>query len=134
MAVRIGDEPVGVVRDRKGDVRAYSNVCRHRGMALVEGTGKAAVLTCPYHAWSYDLDGALRKAPYMDEVEEFDSAACALPEFALEEWRGFLFVNTGNNAPPLARPRKGAPAARPARGGGASATAASSLSFSCCSA
>ena len=63
MAVKIGDEPVVVVRDRKGDVRAYSNVCRHRGMALVEGKGKAAVLTCPYHAWSYDLDGALRKAP-----------------------------------------------------------------------
>ena len=102
MAVKIGDEPVVVVRDRKGDVRAYSNVCRHRGMALVEGKGKAAVLTCPYHAWSYDLDGALRKAPYMDEVEGFDPAACALPEFALEEWRGFLFVNTGNSAPPLA--------------------------------
>ncbi|MEC9141303.1 MAG: Rieske 2Fe-2S domain-containing protein, partial [Pseudomonadota bacterium] len=45
MAVKIGDEPVVVVRDRKGDVRAYSNVCRHRGMALVEGKGKAAVLT-----------------------------------------------------------------------------------------
>ena len=71
-------------------------------MALAEGKGKAAVLTCPYHAWSYDLDGALRKAPYMDEVEGFDPAACALPEFALEEWRGFLFVNTGNNAPLLA--------------------------------
>ena len=79
MAVKIGDEPVVVVRDRKGDVHAYSNVCRHRGMALVEG--KRAVLTCPYHAWSYDLDGAPRKAPYMDGVEGFDPTACALPEF-----------------------------------------------------
>ena len=102
MALTIGDEPVVILRDRNDRLRAFSNVCRHRGMALVEGKGKAAVLTCPYHAWSYDLDGRLRKAPYMEDVSGFDAGACSLPEFALEEWRGFIFVNTGNNAPPLA--------------------------------
>lgn len=102
MAMTIGDEPVVVLRDRTDRLRAFSNVCRHRGMALVEGKGKAAVLTCPYHAWSYDLDGRLRKAPYMEQVAGFDADACSLPEFALEEWRGFIFVNTGSNAPPLA--------------------------------
>ena len=101
MAVTIGNEPVVVLRDRGNLVRAYSNVCRHRGMALVEGKGKAAVLTCPYHAWSYDLDGNLRKAPYMDNVTGFNAGDCALPEFSVEEWRGFIFVNTGNNAAPL---------------------------------
>ena len=102
MAVTIGNEPVVVLRDREDHVRAYSNVCRHRGMALVEGKGKAAVLTCPYHAWSYGLDGRLRKAPYMDAVADFDIGNCSLPEFGVEEWRGFIFVNTNNDASPLA--------------------------------
>ena len=102
MTLTIGNEPVVVLRDRNDRLRAFSNVCRHRGMALVEGKGKAAVLTCPYHAWSYDLEGRLRKAPYMEDVAWFNAEACSLPEFALEEWRGFIFVNTGNNAPPLA--------------------------------
>lgn len=100
--VMIGNEPIVVLRDRKGNIRAYSNVCRHRGMRLVEGTGKASVLTCPYHAWSYHLDGALNKAPYMDEVEGFDPAACSLPEFNIEEWMGFIFINIDGKAEPLA--------------------------------
>ena len=101
MTVTIGDEPVVILRDRQGQVRAYSNVCRHRGMTLVEGKGKASVLTCPYHAWSYHLDGQLNKAPYMEEVKGFDPKACALPEFQLEEWLGFVFVNIRGTASPL---------------------------------
>ena len=102
MAVKIGDEPVVVVRDRQGDVRAYSNVCRHRGMALVTGKGKAAVLTRPYHAWSYDLTARCARRPIWTRSRGSIPPPRALPEFALEEWRGLLFVNTGNNAPPLA--------------------------------
>ena len=102
MTVTIGNENVVVLRDREKNIRAYSNVCRHRGMALVEGKGKASVLTCPYHAWSYHLDGQLNKAPYMDGVEGFDPAACSLPEFKVEEWLGFVFVNTSGTAAPLA--------------------------------
>ncbi|MCE2517909.1 MAG: aromatic ring-hydroxylating dioxygenase subunit alpha [Alphaproteobacteria bacterium] len=100
--VTLADEAVVVLRDRDGKLRAYSNVCRHRGMKLVEGAGKAMVLTCPYHAWSYHLDGTLNKAPYMDEVESFDPAACSLPEFKVEEWMGFIFVNISGDAAPLA--------------------------------
>lgn len=102
MTVTIGNENVVVLRDREGAVRAYSNVCRHRGMTLVEGKGRANVLTCPYHAWSYHLDGQLNKAPYMDEVADFDPQACSLPEFKVEEWLGFIFVNTSGDAKPLA--------------------------------
>ena len=101
MTVTIGNENVVVLRDREKNIRAYSNVCRHRGMALVEG-GQASVLTCPYHAWSYHLDGQLNKAPYMDGVEGFEPAACSLPEFKVEEWLGFVFVNTSGTAAPLA--------------------------------
>ena len=101
MTATIGDEAVVILRDRQGQMRAYSNVCRHRGMTLVEGKGKVSLLTCPYHAWSYHLDGQLNKAPYMDEVEGFDPKACALPEFALEEWLGFVFVNISGTASPL---------------------------------
>ena len=102
MTVTIGDEPVVILRDRRERVRAYSNICRHRGMTLVTGKGRAAVLTCPYHAWSYHLDGSLNKAPLMDEVDGFDEAACSLPEFAVEEWLGFVFVNISGDAAPLA--------------------------------
>jgi phenylpropionate dioxygenase-like ring-hydroxylating dioxygenase large terminal subunit len=98
----IGDEPVVVLRDRDGRLRAFSNVCRHRGMKLVEGKGRASVLTCPYHAWSYGLDGELHKAPYMDQVPDFDASTCSLPEFRLEEWMGFIFINIDGNAPDLA--------------------------------
>ena len=102
MTVTIGDEPVVILRDREDRVRAYSNICRHRGMTLVSGKGRAAVLTCPYHAWSYHLDGSLNKAPLMEEVDGFDAESCSLPEFAIEEWLGFIFVNIGGAAAPLA--------------------------------
>jgi len=98
----IGDEPIVILRDRQKQIRAFSNICRHRGMTLVDGKGKASLLTCPYHAWSYQLDGQLFKAPYMDAVEGFDPTVCALPEFKLEVWLGFMFVNISGVAAPLA--------------------------------
>ena len=52
----IGDEPIVILRDRQKQIRAFSNICRHRGMTLVDGKGKASLLTCPYHGWSYQLD------------------------------------------------------------------------------
>jgi choline monooxygenase len=101
LTVTIGDEPVVVLRDREDRVRAFSNICRHRGMTLVSGKGRAAVLTCPYHAWSYHLDGRLNKAPLMEGVAGFDAESCSLPEFAVEEWLGFVFVNISGTAAPL---------------------------------
>ena len=83
MTVTIGDEPVIIMRNRDGSIRASSNICRHRGMRLLEGRGRVNVITCPYHAWSYDLDGSLSKAPYMDEVDGFDAECHSLPQFAV---------------------------------------------------
>lgn len=95
-------EPLIIVRDGEGRVRVLSNVCRHRGALVAEGEGKARTLSCPYHAWTYRLDGSLIGAPYMQGVSGFDRAACRLPEFRSEIWAGFLFVNLSGDAAPLA--------------------------------
>jgi len=96
------DEPLIIVRGEDGEVRALSNVCRHRYMPLVEGKGRTRRFTCPYHAWTYANDGALLAAPYMKGSQRFDKANCALPTYRLENWSGFLFVNLDDNAAPLA--------------------------------
>lgn len=99
--VRIGDEPVIVLRSTDGDIAALSNCCRHRGMQLAEGRGRTSVLTCPYHAWSYDLDGRLIKAPYMENSPAFELESCQLPQFQTTIWQGFIFVNISGDAAPM---------------------------------
>ncbi len=88
-------ESVLVVRGADGQVRAFHNHCRHRGTRLCtehQGTVGTAI-QCPYHAWTYGLDGALRAAPNMQDVQGFDRAEFPLHTVALENWQGFLFVN-----------------------------------------
>jgi len=94
----VAGEPVVVVRDRDRGLRAFANVCRHRSMTIVEGSGNTKVLRCPYHLWTYRLDGSLAHAPLVDG----DVGAIALPELAVEEWQGWVFVNLDPNARPLA--------------------------------
>jgi phenylpropionate dioxygenase-like ring-hydroxylating dioxygenase large terminal subunit len=101
MAFQLCDEPLVAVRGEDGKARVLSNVCRHRGALLIEGRGHGQRLVCPYHHWSYDLEGKLAAAPRMDVHASFDQANCRLPEFAAEEWQGFLFVNLSGNPPPL---------------------------------
>src|SRR5262249_10935648 len=72
VAGRAGHIPVVVVRRRDGDLRAFVNVCRHRGHLVAEGSGRRESLQCPYHAWTYDLDGQLRRAPRSDREPDFD--------------------------------------------------------------
>ncbi|HEX6834064.1 MAG TPA: aromatic ring-hydroxylating dioxygenase subunit alpha [Rudaea sp.] len=88
-------ESVIVLRDQAGEIRAFHNHCRHRGSRLCQETqGKlGATITCPYHAWNYGLDGALRAVPTMAEVTGFDPAKYPLHAVALTNWQGFLFVN-----------------------------------------
>jgi phenylpropionate dioxygenase-like ring-hydroxylating dioxygenase large terminal subunit len=87
------DESVIVIRGDDGEVRAFSNVCRHRGSRLVDGTGGCAkVLTCPYHAWSYARDGRLVGVPHRQEYPGLRTEERGLHPVALENWRGFLFV------------------------------------------
>ena len=98
----LGGIPIVVVRDREGDLRAFLNVCRHRGSLVCEGEGRRETLQCPYHAWTYDLDGSLRAAPRADREPGFDRDALGLVPAAVETWGPFVFVNADADAPPLA--------------------------------
>jgi phenylpropionate dioxygenase-like ring-hydroxylating dioxygenase large terminal subunit len=95
-------EKLLVVRGGDGRIRALSRVCRHRGAVLVNGAGNARSFQCPYHAWTYRLDGRLVGAPYMEGAEGFDRSTCRLPEIRSELWQGWIFVNLDADAPPLA--------------------------------
>jgi len=84
-------------------VRAFSNVCRHRGSRLVDGTGGCSkVLTCPYHAWSYARDGRLVGVPHRQEYPDLQTETLGLKPVALENWRGFLFVTLEPGVPSIA--------------------------------
>jgi choline monooxygenase len=95
-------EPWLVVRDAEGELRAFYNTCRHKGREVVTGSGRAEQLTCGYHAWTYDLDGRLRKAPQMAGIEDFDRNAMSLVPLSLTTWGPWRFVSRDPNAPSLA--------------------------------
>jgi len=96
-------ESVIIVRGKDDKVRALSNVCRHRASQVVDdGAGNSPLLICPYHKWTYNLDGGLKGAPYMNEAEDFEPQNCRLPEFPVEIWNGFIFINFDTEAEPLA--------------------------------
>ena len=96
-------ESVIVIRGDDNEVRAFSNVCRHRGSRLVDGnSGCAKVLTCPYHAWSYARDGRLVGVPHRQEYPGLQTERLSLFPVALENWRGFLFVTLEPGVPSVA--------------------------------
>jgi glycine betaine catabolism A len=98
----VGEESVIVVRDRAGIVRGFYNVCRHRGTRLCEEErGHSSTIQCPYHAWTYGLDGRLVGAPHMDEVPEFDRTQFSLRPVNLGLWEGLIFVTLDEKARPL---------------------------------
>ncbi|HWA43808.1 MAG TPA: aromatic ring-hydroxylating dioxygenase subunit alpha [Hypericibacter adhaerens] len=111
LTFQICNEPVLLVRGEDGAIRAFSNVCRHRGALVAGGKGNRRRLVCPYHHWSYDTLGRLVGTPGIGEREDFDRRDCKLPEFACESWQGFLFVCCADRPPPLA-PRLAALEAR----------------------
>lgn len=86
-------ETVMVVRDNHRQIRALSPICRHRGTPLVSESGSCRLFSCPYHGWTYSLEGALVKAPQMEQAKDFDLSRHKLPTIRLETWAGFLFVN-----------------------------------------
>ncbi|TDI63846.1 MAG: aromatic ring-hydroxylating dioxygenase subunit alpha [Alphaproteobacteria bacterium] len=94
-------EPIIVVRDRDGVLRAMSAVCQHRAMLVAEGSGNTRGFVCPYHHWTYALDGKLVSAPAMDKTCNFDKSEFNLPEFKVEVWLGFIFIHFDTDAPPL---------------------------------
>ncbi|MGH6954466.1 MAG: aromatic ring-hydroxylating oxygenase subunit alpha, partial [Alphaproteobacteria bacterium] len=102
LGLEVAGEPVLVVRDQAGAVRVLSAVCRHRSMPVARGRGNARVLVCPYHAWSYALDGRLVAAPGMERAHDFDVRRCRLPEVRSEIWEGFVFASFDPGARALA--------------------------------
>jgi len=93
--------PVILLRDADGTLRAFANCCRHRGSLLLTGTGNTRAIVCPYHAWSYHLDGTLLAAPAMTRTPGFDKTGHALAPVRMETWQGFIFLNFDLEAPPL---------------------------------
>ncbi|MGB2874578.1 MAG: aromatic ring-hydroxylating dioxygenase subunit alpha [Gaiellaceae bacterium] len=102
LTCRAGHVPVVVVRGRDEQLRAFLNVCRHRGSILVEGNGNRETLQCGYHAWTYDLDGRLRAAPRSQTEPGFETEDIALLELRVETWGPLVFVTPDPEAPPLA--------------------------------
>jgi choline monooxygenase len=100
-AFRVIREPVLLCRDREGRVRAYSNMCRHRGVEIATGKGKASQFVCPYHGWTYDLDGRLKGAGYMSDSQGFDRHQCRLPELKVGVWGGWIFTTLNPQPEPF---------------------------------
>jgi Rieske 2Fe-2S family protein len=100
--VRVGDESVLVVRGEDSALRAFLNVCRHRGAQLCAAErGQARTLQCRYHAWTYGLDGRLLRAPGLQDSAEFNRGAFGLVPVALDTWEGLVWVSLAEDPPPL---------------------------------
>jgi Rieske 2Fe-2S family protein len=101
---RVAGEGVLLVRDDDGGLRAFANTCRHRGHELLPcgATAKRGAIHCPYHAWTYALDGSLQATPRFDPPPGFDRADYGLGALRVEEWNGWAMVNLSGDAPPLA--------------------------------
>jgi Rieske 2Fe-2S family protein len=101
--IRVGPESILVARDGKGHVGAFYNLCRHRGtrVALEEGGKGAHSFVCPYHSWTYSLDGRLTGAPHTKSIEGFDREEYGLWPVRVETWGGFIWVNLEPKGPSL---------------------------------
>ncbi len=105
--VELAGRPLFMVRGRKGEVRVFHNACRHRGFTLVDEPKRCkGVVTCPYHAWAYGLDGSLRSTPMIGgpdkhEIPDFDKKQFGLREVRSFVWLDFVFVNLSGNAAPF---------------------------------
>ena len=97
-----GRTPVVVTRARDDELRAFLNVCRHRGSIVAQGSGRRDTLQCGYHAWTYSLDGKLRAAPRSGRELDLEEEDLSLVPLALDTWGPFVFVNPDVDAPPLA--------------------------------
>jgi Rieske 2Fe-2S family protein len=102
-AVSLGHERALLVRDESGKLRAFYNVCRHRGHELmaVGETASGRFIRCPYHAWAYGLDGELRGAPGFGKSDSFDKADYPLVRVRIAEWQGWVFANASGEAVPF---------------------------------
>jgi phenylpropionate dioxygenase-like ring-hydroxylating dioxygenase large terminal subunit len=93
--------PTIILRAEDGALRAFANSCRHRGSELLSGKGNCNLIVCPYHSWSYHLDGRLSAAPEMQQTHDFDPNRYGLVPIRIDTWGGFLFINFDNSAESL---------------------------------
>ena len=98
----IADQPVFVMRGSNGEVHAWSNICRHRMMRLLEGDGSCRRIVCPYHAWTYDIDGQLVAAKHMEKTTGFDKGDIRLMPVRAEVWQGWVYVTLNDEAESVA--------------------------------
>jgi len=105
LLANVAGESLIILRDHKDELHGFYNVCRHRGTRLCETSrGQFAhAIQCPYHAWTYRLDGRLLGAPHMEDVAGFDKSQHSLRHAGLGVWEGFIFVNLGKAPVPLAQ-------------------------------
>lgn len=101
-ATQVGDIPLVVTRDAEGSLRCFVNVCRHRGSVIARGSETRETLQCPYHAWTYGLDGVLKSAPRSNREPGFDSEGISLRPASVGTWGPFVFANPDPQAVPLA--------------------------------
>ncbi len=102
--VEVGDQSVIITRDGNHRLQAFHNTCRHRGSVLCQqsrGSFRARRIVCPYHAWTYSLEGELTATPWRLEGGGFDAARYPLYKVAVGEWAGFTFINLDENAAPF---------------------------------
>ena len=98
LAMEIAGAQVFVILDNDGKLRAFRNVCRHRGARLLpEGQGNCKRIRCPYHSWVYGLDGSLERTPWFGDDPKFDPADWPLHEISVDVWRGLVFVTLGTD-------------------------------------
>ncbi len=102
VATDLQGQSVFAARDSDGALRAFYNVCKHRGHELLTGNGNTKFITCPYHAWVYNLDGSLRRARRSELIEDFDKSAICLTPVQVEEFCHLIFINLDVDAAPLA--------------------------------
>lgn len=101
VTIEIAGRPIAVVRDRDGTLRAFYNVCKHRAHHVLSGEGRTSRIMCPYHAWTYRLDGQLVRAPHTEPLEDFDVKEICLDRVQAEEFCGFVYVNLDPGASSL---------------------------------
>jgi len=102
VVVEVAEQPIAVLRDREGVLRAFYNVCKHRAHELLSGEGQLSRIMCPYHAWTYRLDGQLVRAPETEGLADFAVEDVCLDAIQVEEFCGFVYVNLDPTAAPLA--------------------------------
>ncbi len=101
LTIQLLDQNIIVIRDKSGELKAYYNVCQHRGHELLSGSGKVRTITCPYHAWSYGFDGDLKAARNTDNMPGFDKCQFSLKPVQVEVFCGLIFINLDADAAPL---------------------------------